>query len=276
MLPPTGLLFFGGEESVTEEILLAKLRRPKSLTEEQQIKYACLFFVDGLLCRRSFHKKIPKQHVELIRDLDVFLSYPWGRYSFDMTMQCIKTRSPNQLAQATVAIQGFIHALLLIFSEAVPALRLATGDKTDSESGEEEDISVVSFKLDKIWELDAEEGVEVLPIIPLADVEVGDCSWTDEVSDPRVEAMMQLIEEGTEFIRLMFVGGIQGSAASMVPPSRVVKKAKRKVNVRVVEDSAETSKSKKSKLRSQHCWSSGDGQHGTLTNFWFDLIGMRN
>ncbi|XP_018480987.2 uncharacterized protein LOC108852003 isoform X2 [Raphanus sativus] len=97
-----------------------------------------------------------------------------------MTMQCIKTRSPNQLAQATVAIQGFIHALLLIFSEAVPALRLATGDKTDSESGEEEDISVVSFKLDKIWELDAEEGVEVLPIIPLADVEVGDCSWTDE------------------------------------------------------------------------------------------------
>ncbi|WZZ74710.1 hypothetical protein YC2023_086080 [Brassica napus] len=48
----------------------------------------------------------------------------------------------------------------------------------------------------------------------------------------------------------MFVGGIQGSAASVVPPSRVVKKAKRKVNVRVVEESAETSKSKKSKLRS--------------------------
>lgn len=84
----------------------------------------------------------------------------------------------------------------------------------------------------------------------MADAEVGDCSWTDEVSDPRVEAMMQLIEEGTEFIRHMFVGGIQGSAASVVPPSRVVKKAKHKVNVRVVEESAETSKSKKSKLRS--------------------------
>ncbi|KAH0870182.1 hypothetical protein HID58_077204, partial [Brassica napus] len=140
------------EESVTGEILMAKLRRPKSLTEEQRIKYACLFLVDGLLYRRSFHMKIPKQHVELIRDLDVFLSYPWGRYSFDMTMQCIKTRSPNQLAQ------GFIHALLLIFSEAVPALRSATGDETDPESDEEEDIPVVSFKLDKIWELDAEEG----------------------------------------------------------------------------------------------------------------------
>lgn len=106
-----------------------------------------------------FIRRFRSNMLKLIRDLDVFLSYPWGRYSFDMTMQCIKTRSPNQLAQATVAIQGFIHALLLIFSEAVPALRLATGDKTDSESGEEEDISVVSFKLDKIWELDAEEGV---------------------------------------------------------------------------------------------------------------------
>lgn len=150
---PYWFTLFGGEESVTGEILMAKLRRPKSLTEEQRIKYACLFLVDGLLYRRSFHMKIPKQHVELIRDLDVFLSYPWGRYSFDMTMQCIKTRSPNQLAQ------GFIHALLLIFSEAVPALRSATGDETDPESDEEEDIPVVSFKLDKIWELDAEEGV---------------------------------------------------------------------------------------------------------------------
>lgn len=143
---PYWFTLFGGEEFVTAEMLLAKLRRPRSLTTELRVKYACLLLVDGLLCRRSFNMKIPKEHVEMIRSLEVFLNYPWGRYSFDMTMQCIKSRAVNQLAQATVAIQGFIHALQLVFVEAVPAVLDAVGDATDPESGGEEVFPVISLK----------------------------------------------------------------------------------------------------------------------------------
>ncbi|KAG7583740.1 hypothetical protein ISN44_As08g032570 [Arabidopsis suecica] len=119
---PYWYTLFGGEECVTGEMLLNKLRKPKSLNSELRVKYACLLLVDGLLCRRSFYMKVSREHVEMIRNLDVFLKYPWGRYCFDMTMQCIKSRSPIQLAQATVAIQSFIHALVLVVVEAVPAV----------------------------------------------------------------------------------------------------------------------------------------------------------
>ncbi|CAE5987931.1 unnamed protein product [Arabidopsis arenosa] len=151
---PYWFTLFGGEEYFTGEMLLGKLRRAKALTSEVRVKYACLLLVDGFLCRRSFHMKIPKEHVEMIRDLDVFLKYPWGRYSFDMTMQCIKSRSLNQLAQVTVAIQGFIHALVLVLVEAVPSVLSAVGEITDPESGDEDVFPVISLKLDKVWDLD--------------------------------------------------------------------------------------------------------------------------
>ncbi|KAG7599549.1 Cyclin-like superfamily [Arabidopsis suecica] len=191
--PPPGVTpywftLFGGEKYFTDEMLLSKLQKSKTLNSELRVKYACLLLVDGLLGRRSFHMMIPREHVEMIRDLDVFLKYPWGRYSFDMTMQCIKSRSLPQLAQATVAIQGFIHALVLVFVEAVPAVLSAVGDRVEPEYDDEDVFPVISLKLDKVWELDGEDQVDVLSIIPSADVITGveDCGWVDEVSDPSV------------------------------------------------------------------------------------------
>ncbi|CAL9217778.1 unnamed protein product, partial [Arabidopsis halleri] len=229
---PYWFTLFGGEEFVTAEMLQAKLRRPRALTSELRVKYACLLLVDGLLCRRSF----------------------------DMTMQCIKSRAVNQLAQATVAIQGFIHALQLVFVEAVPDVLDAVGDATDPESGGEEVFHVISLKLDKVWDLDAQGEVQVLPIIPaneegdVVDEGLADCSWPDEVSDPSVEFMLHQLEEGVVFKRDMFVGGFRGLAAPAQPPSCVVKKGKRKCNAKLLPKempNGEASSSKKLKMRSQ-------------------------
>ncbi|CAL9242794.1 unnamed protein product [Arabidopsis halleri] len=124
-------------------MLLSKLQKSKVLTSELRVKYACLLLVDGLLGRRSFHMMIPREHVEMIRDLDVF----------EISLGSV------QLAQATVAIQGFIQALVLVFVEAVPAVLSAVGDKTEPESDDEDVFPVISLKLDKVWELDGEDDV---------------------------------------------------------------------------------------------------------------------
>ncbi|XP_020876425.1 uncharacterized protein LOC110227210 [Arabidopsis lyrata subsp. lyrata] len=228
---PYWFTLFGGEKCFTGEMLLGKLRRPKALSSEVRVKYAYLLLVDGFLCRRSFHMKIPKEHVEMIRDLDVFLKYPWGRYSFDMTMQCIKSRSLNQLAQATMAIQGFIHALGLVLVEAVPAVLSAVGEITDPESGDEDVFPVISLKLDKVWDLDKDSKVDVFSIIPAPHDVVGleDCSWADEVRELGAEVILSKIEEGYEFNRGMFVGGLRGAVLHVEAPPRVVNKGKRKV-----------------------------------------------
>lgn len=161
---PYWFTLFGGEEVITRELITARLKKPASLSSETRIKYACLLLVHGLLCRRSFNMKIPKEHIELIRNLDAFLEFPWGRYTYDLTMQCIKSRNINQLAQSTVAIQGFIHALHLVVLEAVPAALSAVGEGTDPDSGDDITSPLCSLKLDKLWELEGEGEVSVLTL----------------------------------------------------------------------------------------------------------------
>ncbi|VVB14616.1 unnamed protein product [Arabis nemorensis] len=168
---PYWFTLFGGEENMTREKLASLLKRPKNLSSELRVKYACLLLVDGLFCRRSLHMK---KHAEMIRNLDYFLNYPWGRHSFDMTMQCIKSRSFTQLAQSTVDVQGFMHALQLVVLQAVPAASLAVGDGTDPESGDEESCPVIALKLDKLWELDEEDTVDVISILPTPGGEDGE------------------------------------------------------------------------------------------------------
>lgn len=66
--------------------------------------------------------------------------------------------------------------------------------------------------------------------------------------------MLHQLEEGVVFKRDMFVGGFRGLAAPAQPPSRVVKKGKRKCNARLLPKempNGEASSSKKLKMRSQ-------------------------
>ncbi|CAH8279359.1 unnamed protein product [Arabidopsis lyrata] len=87
---------------------------------------------------------------------------------------------------ATVAIQGFIHALVLVFVEAMPAILSVGCDRTEPESDDEHMFPV-----------------DVLSIIPSADVVTGveDCGWVDEVSDPSVQVLLKRLEEGVKFSR---------------------------------------------------------------------------
>uniref|UniRef100_A0A1J3GZG7 Ubiquitin-like protease family profile domain-containing protein n=1 Tax=Noccaea caerulescens TaxID=107243 RepID=A0A1J3GZG7_NOCCA len=212
-------------------MLLSMLKRSKNLGSEIRVKYACLLLVDGMLCRRSSPMKIPREHVEMIRDLQYFLSYPWCRFAFDMTMQCIKTRQINQLAQPTVAIQGFIHALQLVVIEAVPDAVSAVGDGSDIESGEEDSGAVVGLKLDRFWELDVDDSVAVTSIIEAGGEEGddgNDLSWVDEVDDPVVEYMLKHIGEGFTFKREHFRGGQWRGVATASHVSRSAHTGKRK------------------------------------------------
>ncbi|CAH2047539.1 unnamed protein product [Thlaspi arvense] len=149
------LWFIFGDENVTGEKLEVMLRHSKNISSELKVKYAYLLIVDGLLCRKSSGMKIPKDHAEMIRDLCYFLSFPWRQHCLEMTVQCIKSRSTNQLAQPTVAVQGFIHTVQMVLLEAVPAALMTMGEENGSESEEEECVMASTLKLDKLWNLDS-------------------------------------------------------------------------------------------------------------------------
>ncbi|CAH2061467.1 unnamed protein product [Thlaspi arvense] len=72
-----------------------------------------------------------------------------------MTVQCIKSRTTTQLAQATVVVQGFIHSVQL----------MTTGEENGSESEEEECAMASTLKLDKLWDFDSSGQITMSSII---------------------------------------------------------------------------------------------------------------
>jgi len=92
---------------------------------EIRLRYACLALVDGFLLPTSYYPKIAKDHAEIAEDLQGFLSYPWGRLSFEMMLTSIQERELEQLATTCVAVQGLLYALYLVVLKAAPPSRKA-------------------------------------------------------------------------------------------------------------------------------------------------------
>ncbi|CAH2060292.1 unnamed protein product [Thlaspi arvense] len=222
-------------ENVTGEKLEVMLRRSKNISSKLKVKYACLLVVDGLLCRKSSGMKIPKDHAEMIRDLDYFLSFLWGRHCFEMTVQCIKSRTTNQLAQPTVAVQGFIHAVQMVLLETVPAALTMMGDDIGCESEEEECATATTLRLDKLWDLDSLGQVAVTSIIEgeTEEILLDTLEWQDEVLDPKVDYMEMLITERAEFCRESFIGG---HVATPTPTQSSAAKSRKRKGPSVAKD----------------------------------------
>ncbi|CAH2078429.1 unnamed protein product [Thlaspi arvense] len=134
------------------------------------------------------------------------------KHCFEMTVQCIKTRTTNQLTQPTVAIQSFVHAVQMVLLEAVPTALMTMGEENGSESEEEECVTASTLKLDKLWDLDLSGQVAVTSIIKADTEEIPPATleWQDEVPDPKVDYMEMLIAEGAKFCRDSFIGGHVG------------------------------------------------------------------
>lgn len=59
----------------------------------------------------------------MIRDLEEFLAFPWGRVAFEMLVTGIKKKDEILLSQTSVALPGFLDAIQLVFMEAVPQIK---------------------------------------------------------------------------------------------------------------------------------------------------------
>ncbi|KAG7627093.1 Ulp1 protease family C-terminal catalytic domain [Arabidopsis thaliana x Arabidopsis arenosa] len=187
---------FGLEEDVTVERVITMLTKRVVTDRDIRLRYACLALVDGFLLPTSHYPKIIKNHAEMSEDLQGFLSYPWGRLSFEMMMTSIKEREVEQLATTCVAVQGLLFALQLVVLEAPPAIE--EGPPIDevfrSDSDEEAAAGVgsrqgVALKLGNAKDVDAKCEVHVDPII-FPDSRMNpaeDLTWSDDEDDVRVE-----------------------------------------------------------------------------------------
>ncbi|CAG7906037.1 unnamed protein product [Brassica rapa] len=182
-----------------------------------RLKYTCLAFTSCVLLPTSHYPRIIPEHVEMIRDLEEFLAFPWGRVAFEMLVTGIKKKDEIILSQTNIALPGFVDAIQLVFMEAVPQIKEVVPQpenvvviESDSESDTEGGDSQAEVE---------EDEVVVRPGTPPAATQVislfedtahypDDLTWEDEAVDVAVDELVRLTKEGYTFKNTMFVGGL--------------------------------------------------------------------
>ncbi|KAG2310028.1 hypothetical protein Bca52824_021585 [Brassica carinata] len=193
-----------------------------------------------------------KIHVEMIRDLDEFLAYPWGRASYLTLITSIVSKDEIALSQTSVAIRGYVDAIQLVLLAAVPQLKeeITLNEPVviaDSDSdGETPDVVAAAIEGNVVLAdkppqankyclipghakiIDTDCKLPVMSIIedPYEEWSTGaHFDFDDETDDSTVDQMVALTEEGFKFRKDMFKGGLTGNDLSRM---REVKKPKEK------------------------------------------------
>lgn len=114
---------FESLKSCTIEMVVDMLKNHKVKDRDTRIKFACLAITSSVLLPSYHIPKIIPEHVEMIRDLDEFLAYPWGRISFQLLMSTLVKKDEMALAQDSFVLQGFVDAIQLVMTATVLALK---------------------------------------------------------------------------------------------------------------------------------------------------------
>ncbi|AAD21698.1 EST gb/Z33866 comes from this gene [Arabidopsis thaliana] len=199
---------FGEKRMVTIGDVLEMLQK-KKLSSWKKLCLALIVIVDGVVvCNdQSF---VTLDFVEMLNDIDFFLEYPWGRKAFLATIRRFgpPKDAPNplgklkkRLKQKTSACYGFPLALQLQVFESIPVILERIKDPNDLRDFTErssEGLSI-AFLLRKSYILDAEVDDKLVvahTLEPKGMINESELVWETEVSDPKVDYILRLINEG--------------------------------------------------------------------------------
>ncbi|CAD5314166.1 unnamed protein product [Arabidopsis thaliana] len=202
------LRLFGEKRMVTIGDVLEMLQK-KKLSSWKKLCLALIVIVDGVVvCNdQSF---VTLDFVEMLNDIDFFLEYPWGRKAFLATIRRFgpPKDAPNplgklkkRLKQKTSACYGFPLALQLQVFESIPVILERIKDPNDLRDFTErssEGLSI-AFLLRKSYILDAEVDDKLVvahTLEPKGMINESELVWETEVSDPKVDYILRLINEG--------------------------------------------------------------------------------
>ncbi|KAG7592787.1 hypothetical protein ISN45_Aa01g016450 [Arabidopsis thaliana x Arabidopsis arenosa] len=256
---------FGKKNVVTIDDIVRSLkvdsRKPlkAQMPGWKKLRLALIVIVEGILICDSQPVRASTEVVEMVRHLDTFFSYPWGRESFNLTMRMVKVGSRVEtvehlvakMKQSHVATHGFILALQLHILHCIPLLETYLPDSDDEQTFTDRSVfqlaKLKSFHNSNILEAENNPELEVYAILETDQpIDESLYAWEDEVVDPGVEYVMSLIEKGVTIGKEVWHGGHDSLPLMSIPAPKIVKKEKKvkipKKSVRkeeVVEDEEE-------------------------------------
>lgn len=114
---------FGSLKFCSVKTAIEMLKTKVVKTRDERIKFACLAITSSILFPSSHSPRIIPEHVELIRDLNEFLAFPWGRAAYQTLATSLISKDVIALSQASVAIRGYVDAIQLVLIAAIPQLK---------------------------------------------------------------------------------------------------------------------------------------------------------
>ncbi|XP_013751388.1 uncharacterized protein LOC106453716 [Brassica napus] len=204
---------FGSLNSCTVDTVIDMLKKMIVKDRDTRIKFACLAITSSVLFPSSHTPRILPEHVEMIRDLNEFLAYPWGRASYLTLITSIISNDEIALSQ----IDG-----------ETPDEVAAPVEANVSRADKPLHANKYCLIPGHAKTIDTECQLPVMSLIeePYEEWSTGaDFDMVDETDDLAVDQMVGLIEEGFKFRMEMFKGGLTGNDLSRM---RLVKKPKEK------------------------------------------------
>ncbi|XP_010449823.1 PREDICTED: uncharacterized protein LOC104731997 isoform X2 [Camelina sativa] len=215
---------------------------------KRRLRLALIVIVEGILVCDSSKVRASKDVAEMLKDLDAFVNYPWGRRSFERTIETVNVgmfkRTPDVLCKKLMgshtATHGFTLAFQLFFLKAIPLLEThlpeTDAELTFTDRCVKHLTKLMSYHNANIIQIESDKNVSLhVPhiyymsivtsvtsshyiscrqlrvhfLLP-SDVPIDplSCSWVDEVDDERVGYMLKKIEDGHVFTPDVWPGGM--------------------------------------------------------------------
>ncbi|EOA39894.1 hypothetical protein CARUB_v10008573mg [Capsella rubella] len=214
---------------------VSKIFEDPAMTDpEKRLWLALILIVDGVLIASSQTHKPTFKYVEMLRDIDSFLSFPWGRESFLKTISTMRPEIKNngqplskkprvqgklntplqtftdQLQQKSFRLQGFPLSLHLLAYRNISGLL----DKVPGSADPRTFLDWYSVGIPKnnipltdVLVIDQSPMLTVSPFIHIEPPEEGWGEWDDEVKDKRISFMVSQIEQTHIFTKNEWPGG---------------------------------------------------------------------
>ncbi|KAF8107194.1 hypothetical protein N665_0125s0022 [Sinapis alba] len=102
-----------------------QLSKTSEDSSDERFSLAMLLLIESILLQRSAVYKFPLENVKKAQDINVLMSYPWGREAYTLLLKSIKRAVKTKLEKVKYDLQGFPLAFHLWILESVPLLQSA-------------------------------------------------------------------------------------------------------------------------------------------------------
>ncbi|KAG7564836.1 hypothetical protein ISN44_As10g015850 [Arabidopsis suecica] len=216
----------------------------------RRFRLALIVIVEGILLCKTQPVKPSVEVVEMVKNVDFFLNYPWGRHSFQRILRMVKVGEKietkadliNKLKQSTMAVHGFPLAIQLFAFRSIPLLLQYLPHSEDDSTFLHKTLTRLpkckSFHTSNILAVENDPSMVVL--YPHPD---GPPFGSSESEDDKVGNLERLIFAGFPFTKAFWCSG-DGSLPSLYTSRR--RKERTATSTTSDSDSSEMPRQRKS------------------------------